>query len=100
MKDRFNEMYDLIEADYNCSEWARTCDFKKRWVEYFKESEEIKKALENNPDNPARLDSMGWAYYKKGEYNLAQTFLRKAYSIAPKEKEIMEHLRIVLSKSK
>ncbi len=31
----------------------------------------IKKALEIEPDNGAYLDSLGWVYYRKGDYNLA-----------------------------
>lgn len=87
-KDNYNAMntlgYILVDSETDID----------KGIEY------IKKALQQDPDNPARLDSMGWAYYKKGDYNLAQTFLRKAYTIAPKEKEIMEHLRKVLSKIK
>jgi len=31
----------------------------------------IKKALEIEPDNGAYLDSLGWVFYRKGDYNLA-----------------------------
>lgn len=87
-KDNYNAMntlgYILVDSETDID----------KGIEY------IKEALQKDPENPARLDSMGWAYYKKGNYTLAQTFLRKAYSIAPKEKEIMEHLRKTLSKIK
>ncbi|MCX8059406.1 MAG: tetratricopeptide repeat protein [Spirochaetes bacterium] len=53
----------------------------------------IKRSLENDINNPARLDSMGWAYYKKGEYNLAYTFLKKAYDLMPDDPTINEHLQ-------
>ena len=48
MKDYFNKMFDLIEADYKYSEWARKCNFKKRLETFLSEAEEIKKAIENN----------------------------------------------------
>lgn len=58
----------------------------------------IKKSLEQDMDNPARLDSMGWAYYKKGDYNLAYTFLKKAYEILPDDPTINDHLQKVSEK--
>jgi len=48
MKDVFNELYNLIEADYECSEWAREHNFKKRINSFLEESEEIKDAIKNN----------------------------------------------------
>jgi|YNPMSStandDraft_2_1061718.scaffolds.fasta_scaffold00007_10 tetratricopeptide (TPR) repeat protein len=53
----------------------------------------IKKSLENDMENPARLDSMGWAYFKKGEYNLAYTFLKKALEKLPDDPTINEHMK-------
>ncbi|MCM8821272.1 MAG: tetratricopeptide repeat protein [Candidatus Omnitrophica bacterium] len=51
----------------------------------------IQKAVKLDPDNGAYLDSLGWAYYKKGNYKMAEKFLNMA-----KEKEtdpeIFEHL--------
>ncbi len=48
MKDSFEEMHNLIEADYQNSAWSRDCDFKKRIKEFLDETEEIKKAVEND----------------------------------------------------
>ncbi|MCM8764357.1 MAG: tetratricopeptide repeat protein [Candidatus Omnitrophica bacterium] len=51
----------------------------------------IQKAVKLDPSNGAYLDSLGWAYYKKGNYKMAEKFLNMA-----KEKEtdpeIFEHL--------
>lgn len=54
-----------------------------------------KKAVDSKPQNPAYLDSLGWAYYKNGEVVEARTWLRRALDIAPNEKEIQRHFRIV-----
>ena len=54
-----------------------------------------RKALEHKPKNAAYLDSLGWAYYKCGNLSDARNYLRKAVELAPKEKEIKEHFRIV-----
>ena len=54
-----------------------------------------KKAVDLKPQNPAYLDSLGWAYYKNGELLEARTWLHRAAEAAPEEEEIKEHLRIV-----
>ena len=58
-----------------------------------------RKALDYKPDNAAYLDSLGWAYYKCGELPEARTLLRRAMELAPKEKEIKEHYKIVNGRS-
>ncbi len=57
-----------------------------------------KKAYEINPNSPAVLDSIGWAYYKKGDVDTCMTYLKRAYEILPKNKEIKFHLRTVVGK--
>jgi len=54
-----------------------------------------RRALEHRPQSAAYLDSLGWAYYKCGEMMEARNLLRRALELAPKEKEIREHYRIV-----
>jgi tetratricopeptide (TPR) repeat protein len=54
-----------------------------------------RKAVDKKPQSPAYLDSLGWAYFKSGELLEARTWLRRALELAPQEKEIREHLRIV-----
>ena len=53
-----------------------------------------RKAVDLKPNNAAYLDSLGWAYYKNGELLEARTWLRRALDAAPKQKEIVEHLKI------
>ena len=54
-----------------------------------------RKAVDSRPENPAYLDSLGWAYYKSGETLEARTWLRRALEIAPNEPEIQKHYKIV-----
>ena len=54
-----------------------------------------KKAVDLKPQNPAYLDSLGWAYYKSGDILEARTWIHRAAAAAPGEKDIQEHLRIV-----
>jgi tetratricopeptide (TPR) repeat protein len=55
-----------------------------------------KVAVKSRPEYPAYLDSLGWACYKLGRYEEAREYLRKAYSLSKGNREITEHLRIVL----
>jgi tetratricopeptide (TPR) repeat protein len=54
-----------------------------------------RKAVEKNSHNAAYLDSVGWACYRCGKLTEARNWLRKAKDIAPNEKEITDHFKIV-----
>ncbi len=55
-----------------------------------------KKAVEKKPQNPAYLDSLGWAYFKNGELLEARTWLRRALDLAPRQTEIRNHMKVVV----
>ena len=55
----------------------------------------IRRALSLEPDNPAIIDSLGWVYYRMGEYDKALEYLRKAYDAYP-DPEVAAHLGEVL----
>ena len=57
--------------------------------------EYIQRAYQQNPDDPAILDSMGWAYYRLDELEQAEAYLRRAYALLP-DAEIGAHLGEVL----
>ncbi|MCX7704828.1 MAG: DUF6483 family protein [bacterium] len=59
----------------------------------------IQKAVKLDPENGAYLDSLGWAYYKKGNYALAEKYLKKAQA-KEKDPEIFEHLGYLYDKTK
>ena len=44
------------------------------------------------PDDPGVADTLGWAYYKKGSYQLALGLLENAAKKAPKNPNIRYHL--------
>jgi tetratricopeptide (TPR) repeat protein len=52
----------------------------------------IQKALELDPNNGAYLDSLGWAYFKMGRYDLAAPPLEKAASKIQDDPTIHQHL--------
>jgi tetratricopeptide (TPR) repeat protein len=54
------------------------------------------RAVEKNPRNPAYLDSLGWVYYRIGDFKDARTVLRKAVEYSPRNREILAHLRVVV----
>lgn len=55
------------------------------------------KALSIKPDDGHYQDTLGWIYFHKGQYELAQKYLEKAYNLHPEEPVIAEHLAAVYS---
>jgi tetratricopeptide (TPR) repeat protein len=55
----------------------------------------IKKALDQKPDDPAIMDSMGWVEYRRGNLSAAREWLEKAYAAFP-DPEVAAHLGEVL----
>jgi tetratricopeptide (TPR) repeat protein len=52
----------------------------------------IRKAVELEPMNGAYLDSLGWVYFKMGEYELAEENLRQAADRDQTDPTVHEHL--------
>ena len=52
-------------------------------------------ALRLEPSNPFFLDTKGWIYYAKGEYEMAIKLLEKCIAIDPKNPEYYRHARAV-----
>lgn len=55
----------------------------------------IERAYQLEPDNPAILDSLGWAYFRLGDKQTALTYLRQAFDAFP-DAEVAAHLGEVL----
>jgi len=55
-----------------------------------------RKAVEKNPRNAAYLDSLGWVHFRLGNFKDARNYLRNALEQAPKNKEILAHLKSVM----
>lgn len=52
----------------------------------------IEKALKLKPNNGSYLDSLGWGYYKKGEYKKAYEILKRAIFLEPYNGIILSHI--------
>ena len=52
----------------------------------------IKKALGIRPESGYIMDSLGWVYYKKGDYHTAIRHLENAVKLTPDDPTINEHL--------
>jgi tetratricopeptide (TPR) repeat protein len=57
----------------------------------------IKKALDQEPDDPAVMDSMGWVLYRMGRLEASRDYLQRAFD-QTKDPEIAAHLGEVLWK--
>ena len=55
----------------------------------------VRRALEQRPDEPPILDSMGWVLYRLGRYDEAEPYLRRAYELMP-DPEIASNLANLL----
>ena len=53
--------------------------------------EMVRKALKEEPENGAYLDSLGWIYYKKGDLDKAKEYVLKAISLI-QDPDVYEHL--------
>ena len=51
-----------------------------------------KKALEIDPSNAAYLDTMGWIYFKIGDYKNAENFIKNSIEIDKNNAVVLEHL--------
>jgi tetratricopeptide (TPR) repeat protein len=57
----------------------------------------IERALKTEPDNPAYLDSLGWALFKQGKANEAAAPLSRAAAALPANSVIQDHHGDVLA---
>lgn len=59
----------------------------------------IKKAVLQEPQNGAYLDSLGWAYFKMGNYEMAEENLRKAMDHIGNDPTVHDHMGEVYAKT-
>jgi tetratricopeptide (TPR) repeat protein len=52
----------------------------------------VNRALQGDPGRAEYLDSLGWAYYKRGDLNEAEKYLSEAAQKRPDHPEILDHL--------
>jgi len=63
-----------------------------------KAKELLDRALSLDPENPIYLDSMGWLYFKLGDYEKAYEYINKAISMGIDDPEVLEHMGDVMEK--
>ena len=52
----------------------------------------VRRAVDADPQNGAYLDSLGWAYYRKGDLDQSEKYLADAAVRLPMNSEIQDHL--------
>jgi tetratricopeptide (TPR) repeat protein len=58
----------------------------------------VRKALQQKPGDGYITDSLGWVYYKRGQYKKALPLLKQAVGLVPDDPIIREHLGDIYSK--
>ena len=51
----------------------------------------IQRAIKQEPNNGAYLDSLGWAYYRLGRYAEAEEQIRRAVDLSPGDPTMHDH---------
>ncbi|MBN2532521.1 MAG: tetratricopeptide repeat protein [Spirochaetales bacterium] len=85
-----------IDPDYPSALNSLGYIYAEEEINKLKAIELCKKAVTIRPRNPSYLDSLGWAHFKNGRIQEARSYLRKALDILPGNKQIAQHLKIVL----
>jgi tetratricopeptide (TPR) repeat protein len=110
----WNLFYVRGIANERAKNWPRAeADFKKAlelkpnepyvlnylaytWVDRGENLEQAKKMLDEavrqKPDDGAIVDSVGWAYYRLGQYEKALEYLERAIELTPEDSAINDHL--------
>ena len=77
--------YAAIENDYGY-------ELAERGVKLDQATAMLQKAVQFDPQNGAYLDSLAWAYYRQGEYAMAEDTERKAALRLPSDPSVLAHL--------
>jgi tetratricopeptide (TPR) repeat protein len=103
------KLYDQAEIDYRKGQAldpgnaSIANDFGYMLADRGKELDEavamLKKAVEYDPQNGAFLDSLAWAYYKQGQYAMAEEYERKAVLRMSADPTLRDHLGEILARS-
>jgi Flp pilus assembly protein TadD len=66
------------------------------WIDrgenYLEALDMIQRAVQQRPDSGYIIDSLGWAYFKLGNYESAVETLEQAAELTPSHPEVLEHL--------
>lgn len=63
-----------------------------------KAHEMLERAVSQDPENGAYIDSLGWIYFRLGRLDLAEKYLTDATRLMPRDATVHEHLADVVAK--
>jgi predicted Zn-dependent protease len=66
-------------------------------VNLAKAEEMLTRAVGQEPENGAYVDSLGWVYFRQGKLELAERYLTDATRLLPRDPTVLEHLADVLA---
>ena len=101
----FEELEKIVQKmDSGDISLEKSLDFFEKGMKLIKEGKEkldqalkmIILAAEKSPDSYHIIDSLGWAYYKKGDFGKALLYLEKAMEIESTDPIVNDHLGDVL----
>jgi tetratricopeptide (TPR) repeat protein len=90
-KDAYEQALRLDSNNHNAmNNYAYFMSIRKENLEYARELAE--KAISFEPENAAYLDTVGWIYYKMGEYQQAREYIRRSIDTGDASAEVYEHM--------
>lgn len=90
-KDAYEQALRLDPNNHNAmNNYAYFMSVREEQLEYAKELAE--KAISFEPENAAYLDTIGWIYYKIGDYERALTYIQRSVDTGEASAEVYEHL--------
>lgn len=95
MYARLDSLYDAALAIYPTNALLLnnySYSLGERGVHLERALEMARRALERDPQNGAYLDTIGWIYYKLGNYPRALEYLQQAAAQMENSPEVLEHL--------
>ena len=92
-----NDLRSILVQDPNHAATLNALGYTltNRTQRYEEAADLIERALSLSPGDPAILDSLGWVYYKLGQYAQSEVLLRQAHNAFP-DPEVAAHLGEVL----
>ena len=92
-----NDLRSILEQDPNHAATLNALGYTltNHTQRYEEAADLIERALVLSPGDPAILDSLGWVYYKLGQYSESEALLREAHDAFPNP-EVAAHLGEVL----
>ncbi len=90
-RDAYEQALRLDPNNHNAmNNYAYFIAMRDEQLDYARELAE--KAISFEPENAAYLDTVGWIYYKKGEYEQAREYIQRSVDTGEASAEVYEHL--------